>query len=470
VADLRMVLGLLGIAAILFVGTSLSAQEAAEPAAVAEPTAQPETGPEPTPDAEPEAEAAPDDAIPQPVIADDVPAGVPFKTGDVIGFDDLDKLEGYIPKPFWDNRDYIFFEGMNLEIGAFKKDYPPSAERVAATQKYGGQAKIGPDGSLEGFTMGMPFPEIAADDPDAGVKHAWNFTYKHDALEGRGSFYFSYWDSGEQLPLNFRGRGWGIRLGYRPDQLEREGDIFNDERRMGAGGFAIEGPPDYRGILGLGYAYKAQDRPRADRRDVDIWVYIPDLRRVRRISGSTRTDPIAGTDMTREDQGGFSGLVTDFNWELVGEQTVLAPIDTRLRGFPFSEEEDYGPFGFSAGNDVWQLRDTIILEMRAKERHPYKRKRLWLDKQTYQTLYSAAWDRRDELWKLIYGISRWSERDDYENKITGINTFLPNAFFVVNVVTGTGVRLEVFDARATRLTRGKIRKLTDIGRLSREGR
>jgi len=466
---LGLVTGLALFAAAVVTGAPVLAEDEAADAvavavAVAEPTAQPEAGPTPEP------EAVPEDAAPAAAVADDVPAAIPFKTGDKISFKELSKIENYIPAPFWENRDYIFFEGMNLEIGEFFKDYPVSEQRIAATEKFGGQAKIGADGSLLNFTMGQPFPDIAADDPEAGVKHAWNFHYKHDALEGRASFYFTYWDSGEQLPLNFQGKAWGLRLANRPDHMDRGGDIFNDEKRMGAGGIRIDNPPDYRGILALGYAYKAADRPRETARDVDVWVYIPDLRRVRRISGSTRTDPVAGTDMIGEDQGGFAGLVTHFDWELIGEQDVLAPIDTRLRGYPFTEEEDFGPFGFSTANDVYQLRKAIIIEMRPKERHPYKRKRMWLDKETYQPLYVAAWDKRDELWKLIHLAHRWSERTDYKDKVKGVFTFLPNVFFVVNVVTATGVRVEFFDAHATRMSRGKIRKQIDLGRLSREGR
>jgi hypothetical protein len=402
----------------------------------------------------------PEDAIPGPT----------FKPGQVLGMDEIDLLKGYIPGPFWDNRDFFFFEGMTLEIGKLYKAYPISEGRKAANQKFGGQARLGRDHSLEGFTMGRPFPEIDPSDPQAGAKHAWNFHYKHDALEGEGRFFFSYWDNGEELPLSFEGTGWGMRLANRPDHMDRNGDIFDQEKRMGAGGFNLTGPPDYRGISGLGYAYKANDRPRDEARDVDVWIYIPDLRRVRRISGSQRTDSIAGTDMTPEDQGGFQGVVTHFEWEYLGEVDLLAPIDTRLKGYPYSRNENFGPYGFSLGNDIWQLRKAIVLEMTPKERHPYSRKRLWLDKDTYVALYAAAYDRRGELWKLIQLNYHWSEREDQPGRIEGINAFLPSTNIVVNTQTGTGVRIEVYDAQPTRLSRGKIRKRTDIGRLARQGR
>jgi len=396
--------------------------------------------------------------------------GFPFKKGQVIGFEQLGLIEDYLPAPFWENREFFFFEGMKLEVGEFYKKYPVSEGRKTANDKFGGQAKLGRDHSLEGFTMGKPFPEIDPSDPQAGAKHAWNFHYKHDALEGKASFFFSYWDNGEELPLSFEGTGWGMRLANRPDHMDRNGDIFNQERRMGAGGFHVTGPMDYRGIRGLGYAYKANDRPRDEARDIDVWIYIPDLRRVRRISGSQRTDPIAGTDMTPEDQGGFQGVVTHFEWEYLGEVDVLAPLDTRLKGYPYSRDENFGPYGFSLVNDIWQMRKAIIIEMKPKKRHPYARKRLWLDKETYVPLYAAAYDRRNELWKLIHMNHHWSEREDQPGRIEGLNTFLPSSNIVINVQTGTGVRIEIFDAQPTRLSRGKIRRRTDIGRLARQGR
>jgi hypothetical protein len=43
------------------------------------------------------------------------------------------------------------------------------------------------------------------------------------------------------------------------------------------------------------------------------------------------------------------------------------------------------------------------------EDHPYAYKDIWIDKQTYQPLYSAAYDRKKELWKLIWHNFRWTE-------------------------------------------------------------
>ena len=167
---------------------------------------------------------------------EDVPPSHPFKAGQVISYETIDLIKNYIPEPFWEHRDFFFFEGMNLEIGPLHVDYGPSEARKVLTAKYAGQARIGRDDSLENYLLGRPFPHIDPDDPQAGIKHAWNMDYKHDALEGKASFYYSYWDNGEALPLYYKGTGWLMRLSRRTDQAERKGDIFRDETRKGAGG------------------------------------------------------------------------------------------------------------------------------------------------------------------------------------------------------------------------------------------
>ena len=96
--------------------------------------------------------------------AEDAGALTPtFQEGDVIGVDDLDKIRAFLPDQFWDNRDFFFYEGMRLEIGPFDYDYSPNDVFKAATQEFRGQARIGPDNSLEGYVAGWPFhPDSAA--------------------------------------------------------------------------------------------------------------------------------------------------------------------------------------------------------------------------------------------------------------------------------------------------------------------
>ena len=73
--------------------------------------------------------------VPAPVPAqeDDALPGIPFKEGDRLSFEDLALLEGYVPEPFWEHREYFFFEGMDLKIGPIDYDYSPTEDWKALT-------------------------------------------------------------------------------------------------------------------------------------------------------------------------------------------------------------------------------------------------------------------------------------------------------------------------------------------------
>ncbi len=93
----------------------------------------------------------------QEVATQDAVPGLPFKEGDLISFDEIAELEGYLPPEFWQHREYFFYEGMELEIGPAQREYGAADAYVAASERFHGQASIGRDGALENYTAGLPF-------------------------------------------------------------------------------------------------------------------------------------------------------------------------------------------------------------------------------------------------------------------------------------------------------------------------
>ena len=155
------------------------------------------------------------------------PAAPAVTEGETITFDQVDRLQGVLPPELWPFREFIFYEGMRLEIGPAFRDYSPPPAYQAATEKYRDQASLGPDGSLENYVAGQPFPMDAIDcggDPDAGTKVIWNFDYRFQGAGQRAHGYYSYWDRGEELPLYYEGTGTNIWLAHRsePQYLDRE--------------------------------------------------------------------------------------------------------------------------------------------------------------------------------------------------------------------------------------------------------
>jgi hypothetical protein len=412
--------------------------------------------------------------------AEDVAPGSPtFKEGDVISMDQIEKLKPFLPEEFWANRDFFFYEGMQLEVGPSFKDYSPFTGYVEATQKNAGQSKIGPESSLENFTVGQPFPIDKIDckgDPQAGAKVAWDFVLRWEGLRRAASFYYSYWDRGEELPLYYQGTSQGTALAFRPEPqyADTQGDVFRNEKRYIASGPSVDAPFDARGIMLLSYRYKASFGPKATTKYDDTWVYVPTLRRVRRISSAQRTDAVSGTDFTFDDLFSFNGIVPQYEWKCLGEMDILAPARTKVKAYPYEKDHNFGPYGLSFADDRWELRHAIEIRFTPLNAdHPYSHKDIYIDKDSMEPLYSFAYDRKGELWKIIWHDHRWSEDPGYVEYKGWEGVDKPRDLtvvsdIIVNVQTGTGNRIEFWNRSGTPMDSvGKIRRFIDVGRLTK---
>jgi Protein of unknown function (DUF1329) len=421
-------------------------------------------------------------ALAAPALAqEDVKPGTPtFKEGDVISLDKIEKIKPFLPPEFWDNRDFFFYEGMQLEIGPSFADYSPADTYKQATQKYSSKVKLGPESSLVGLRAGQPFPMDKIDcknDPEAGAKIAWNFVRRWEGFGGTPvDFYYSYWDRGEELPLYYQGTSQGVQLAFRPEPEydDTDGDVFRNEKRYEAGGPTVDAPFDARGIMLLTYRYKAAYGPKATAKYDDTWVYVPTLRRVRRISSAQRTDAVSGTDFTFDDLFSFNGIVPQYEWKCIGTMDILAPAHTKVKAYPYQKDHNFGPYGLSYADDRWEMRHAVKFRFTPRNAdHPYSHKDIYVDVNSMEPLYSFAYDRKGELWKIIWHNHRWSEDPGYTEYTGWEGVDKPRDLTVVsdtivNVQTGTGNRIEFWNRSGTPLSSiGKVRRLIDVGRLTK---
>ncbi|MEE9606520.1 MAG: DUF1329 domain-containing protein [Myxococcota bacterium] len=406
----------------------------------------------------------------------------PFREGDVIRYREIDKIRPYLPKEVWDHRSLFFYEGLKLDVGPIQRDYSPAREYVAATERFRGRARLGPDNSLENYTAGQPFPMDQIDclgDPQAGAKIIWNFDYQWRGDGARARWIYTYWDLGRRLPLWFEGSSKLIQLSHRvePQHLDpKDGDIYPDEKRKFAFGVEVDAPFEARGIMLTSYRYKVSDRPPREANNDDTWVYLPKLRLVRRLSTAQRTDAVSGTDFTFDDLFSFAGMVPQYDWQCLGEQKIIAPMNTRVKAFPYDEEHYFGPYGLSYADDRWELRDAVVVRMEPKNpNHPYLYKDIYLDKQTLVSLYSLAYDREGELWKIITHNHRWSGDESltgaWHGDWAGIGEARDLRYIsdtIVNVQKGTGNRIEYWDSDGVPLEdENDMRLFIDVGRLTK---
>lgn len=90
----------------------------------------------------------------------------------------------------------------------------------------------------------------------------------------------------------------------------------------------------------------------------DQWLYLPALKRVRRISSGEQTDSFMGSDFTFEDIGMDDDNLDDFSWSFLAEQTVDNNVCFVIQGIP-SNNEFLKTTGYS--KRVYFIRKDLLL-------------------------------------------------------------------------------------------------------------
>ena len=126
-------------------------------------------------------------------------------------------------------------------------------------------------------------------------------------------------------------------------------------------------PRDVAGISYLTYDYP--DKADGSTVDSDSWIYLPAMKKVRRVSGSSKDDDFQGTDFTYDDLGTRS--LSKDNFAILGEEKVN-------------------------GVDCW------ILESKAKDtKAKISRRITWVDKKTYVVRKGEYYDKQNRLQKTL---------------------------------------------------------------------
>src|SRR5207247_1005302 len=188
--------------------------------------------------------------------------------------------------------------GFPLTVGESRRIEWPRAYRDA-TERYSGQVRLGADGvSLRDYVAGLPFPFLDAKDPQVAVKIMWNYDHNFFATDDLDARNFDA-DTGaiaDHGPMtverhflidHFRRLYWVGRL-YVDPKPEKAPNPSGYELQQGL--YPILEPFDVKGVGFVSYRYL--DAAKQD----DAWLYLPALRRVRRLSTAQRSDALFGQD------------------------------------------------------------------------------------------------------------------------------------------------------------------------------
>ncbi len=376
--------------------------------------------------------------------ADAPPA--PFTKGKTYSVEELELLRAFLPSFIWEYRERFFYEGMRLEIGDCFADYSPPAFFQSATARHTGAAKLTSQGGLEGYEAGLPFPpeNIVPEGESAGLEWAWNFELRYQGAGFWGRFRTTDMVGRAGRGEPFLGEIFKAQTAFRADRAD---DGYRAPGARGkhwvAGGLLSE-PFDARHYAWRQYRDVAHmtEPSRTD----DVHAYLPDFRRVRRVSGAdvegiympsfsvgvvkptvlatgegaTGVGGAGAASTITTKRSGFEGLELRpllHEFRLLGVQDVLTPINARTPSYPADAEREFGPWGLSFASDRWDLRRAVVLEGRARKTtggDAVARFVMYVDAQTLAPLYYASWEGRGQQLDVGMHVGRWSEeREGY---------------------------------------------------------
>jgi hypothetical protein len=417
-----------------------------------------------------------------------------FTPGEHIKRDEMNRLRNYLPREIWQRRETFFYEGMHIQVGPCHRRYPVPEFFRKATEENRARVRLDEEGNLLGYPgEGLPFSPETIDDvaPDAGWKWAWSYRYRYQGSGFRGKFRIIHLLRRGRKTERFEGDFFLLPMHGYPGAGEK-----NDDTRFWAGG-SFEEPPMSRGIAWR--QIRKEETDREFKRSDDVWVWMPDERRVRRAApfavggifmptytrgqqaGGARlflpdggSTPGTSVGITEHQRRGFVGLLlrpNAYRFRFLRTQDVLAPINSDLLGYPLNPEASYGPSGLSVANGRWELRRAVVV--RGQHKNPEENLgsiTLYIDALTQAPLYMIT-RKRDELVKEV-GIfmGRFTADDPlapkWEGSGEGFGTILPIAESVFVAGEGGWLR-ESFDLRSDPPSQKERQHLTTTIRLER---
>lgn len=327
----------------------------------------------------------------------------------------LKDLTAYLPPGTLERFD---FPELDVEIEETRSHAPHQLYRDA-TARYVDQATIDDEGQLEGYTAGQPFSPQAIDAAvaeKAGYLVAWNqihrWQYYGYRMRETEMAYVKPAAAGAtgQLPDGMVGGGHVDRhlaLTYHRVYLSKLATLPDQDYRMdvtGSDELLYKEHMEFLAPFDVAGTQFIIERPLIQAQGDQVNSYLASERRVRRLSAKERSDSFMGTIWTLDDFEGFSGLVTDNTWTLLGHKVIPSIVNSKQ-----ASPQSHGPTS-TIPLDRWQLRPSYVVEAIPKwDGHPYSRRLMFIDEETFGIGLALVFDRNDELYKIFMVVHQSSD-------------------------------------------------------------
>ncbi len=286
-------------------------------------------------------------------------------------------------------------EPVSIKIAESKiTEYSQTRAFLALSTENKGKYSLDAEGNIVGGWQrnGSPFPDLQRDDKDFVTKFMWNWYGRYYA-DDLHTLNFSYLQRrGETVKWNYaelKRLYFSNRLVCSPKPL-----MENPNGLAWGMCFHFKEPSNVRNMMTLTLRYKDLDKPD------EVYIYIPTLRRVLRGDSGQRAVPLQGNLAALDDIDLFDGKTDEFTYQLVGEQKIVAALETtnlpvssnrlKLEKIPYPSEP-------------CTVTDVYVIDITSKNPvYPQSKKRIWVDKNATWIYYAVTWDRAGKLWKVWY--------------------------------------------------------------------
>jgi len=277
-------------------------------------------------------------------------------------------------------------EGFYFVIAPYQP-CPPTKGMVEATNKYAPLVKTTAEGLIENYTdiAGIPYPE-----PKTGLEVAWNFEFNNHG----DTFKYRKWAP------NINPKSREERLADQEytelyfihrTELDPKPALLNNPRGVHRGYFMHTYlPPEFLNMRM--YTLRFIDLTKED----EMYIWYSQFRRIRRMSTSSKTDSIDGTDLIYDDEYFWEGQITRNNYTYRGKKELLC---TRHQDMSKIVRE----IGQGIVNNLsYERCNTLVVDAINKDPNYLYGKRVWyLDPESYLILWTEIYDKNGRFWKCF---------------------------------------------------------------------
>lgn len=316
-------------------------------------------------------------------------------------------------------------QGMRMTIVPTERlAWPPPFQ--SATEKYAPQVRLSDQGFLENYVAGLPFPLLDPNDPRIAPKVMWNFSYKpiatddldirnvetishraQDVVPGQPVIHITTAHVSSYCNIG--------RTEVQPIPTDPDAAATGIRYRFGA--FSVLEPAALRGFGYMRYRYKLPTL------EDNIWLYIPNARRVIRSRADTQSDANNANLIDPDSYFGFAAKIEDFNYRLLGIKPMLAVVHAAnlpAQACEFDNSRTVCP-------ENWEMRQVYIVE--ASEKPPswhqeigtsglsIPKRILYIDSEGWFITASDQYSKDGALWKTLALFTAYRDRSAIDAKV-----------------------------------------------------